>query len=284
MASKVNSEFAYITVVNGLTPWERIRTIRNFIEDRTIALTIKDTISVKVDAAKAELEAWEYEMSRDDIGTKDKLLAKAKYLEALAKRMENEAFAAQQKDGYDKLDEELAFLIKYEKELANICENTRLPGKTDSEMYELNKPLEDLMRHTKAVEVDILSKVLQLSRDVVENGIKNPLFYNKMKNTHEAMQLPVPQKIQLGDSMDTIDSKLSVYHMYIDSSAGASGDKLYNAALSAFSLKQKTLMANGIQLDKIPDTIGDHTFKNTNINALEYDASTMKNLLCLNVD
>lgn len=281
MASRVNSEYAYITMVNGLTPWERLKTIRSFIEDRTIASKIKETISVKQDAAQAELEAWEYEMNRDDISVKDKLLAKSKYLEAKAKKMETDAFEAQQKDGCEKLDEELAFLIAYEAELVAICESSRIPGKTDSEMYEINKPLEDLMRHTKAAEIDILSKMLNLSRDVVENGIKNPLFYNKLKNTHQAMQLPRPQKIQTSDTPDIVANKLEVLRMYVSADAPMSNDALFEAAEQGFINKQQTLIANGIQLDNIPDTIGDFMFKNINTGLIRHDEPNAAKMLSI---
>lgn len=114
--SQVNHNYSYVTEVDGLTVWERLRVIRNFLTDRRQALAL----------AEMNLEKKEEEVANGD---------------KWAKR-EWEIFKPQQLDLIEDCKAEIKFLEEFEAKLAVEAEPSRIPNKTDREMYELNFPLE----------------------------------------------------------------------------------------------------------------------------------------------
>lgn len=108
--SQVNHFAAYIYEVDGLTPWEKLRNIRNFLEDRRHAYLVNKDALEKLDEnpqTPTEIELHEFELARS-------------------------------KSLMEDCEIEIEFLEKAEKELMEQCEKTRVEGKTDKEMYEIN--------------------------------------------------------------------------------------------------------------------------------------------------
>jgi hypothetical protein len=175
MASQVNSQFAYINLINGETVWERLRIVRNFIEDRKIAKKLQTTQEIKHQAHIAKVQEATKESDR---------------LFAQAELEEFEAHQDQQNDGYKKLDDEIAFLIKYEAELAIVAESSRIDGKTDDEMYQLNMGTEVYLRNLKKIETEQVARTLGISQATAEEAMRIPQMRTQLLSTATAMLLP----------------------------------------------------------------------------------------------
>lgn len=177
MASRVNSDFAYINLINGETVWERLRIVRNFLEDRKIAKTLQKTQKKKREALEAKIE--------------EATLRSAKLM-AEAELEEFDAHEEQMTDGYQKLDDELKFLTEYEKELALIAEQTRVPGTSDDEMYQINMHSEVVMRNLRKIETERVAGILGCSPSTADEAMKVPGMRQQMLNTANAMALQAP--------------------------------------------------------------------------------------------
>ncbi len=178
MASQVNSQFAYVNLINGETVWERLRIVRNFIEDRKIAKTLQKTQEKKRRALLAEID--------EAIATG----LQSAILHAEVKLEEYDAHQDQQTDGYAKLDAELEFLLKYEIELATIAEGTRVLGKTDDEMYQINMGTEVVMRNMRKIETERVAAALNCSLATAEEAMRVPGLRQQLINTATAFTLP----------------------------------------------------------------------------------------------
>lgn len=110
--SQVNRNYDYIFKVDGLTVWERLRVIRNFLVDRKQALAVAELHQRKWETTKDTLDPWEREEQEILNGNKEDLIQDCR--------------------------DEIAFLELFEVRLAEEAEKERVPGKTDREMYELN--------------------------------------------------------------------------------------------------------------------------------------------------
>jgi hypothetical protein len=174
MASQVNSQYAYINLINGETVWERLRIVRNFIEDRKIAKKLQTTQEIKHQAHIAKVQEATKESER---------------LFAQAELEEFEAHQDQQADGYKKLDDEIAFLIKYETELAIVAEQSRIDGKTDDEMYQLNMGTEVYLRNLKKIETEQVARTLGISQATAEEAMRIPQMRVQLLNTATSMLL-----------------------------------------------------------------------------------------------
>jgi hypothetical protein len=209
MASQVNSQFAYINLINGETIWERLRIVRNFIEDRTIAKKLQTTQDLKHQAYIAKVKEATKESER---------------LFAQAELEEFEAHQEQQTDGYKKLDDEIAFLLKYESELAIVAEQSRIDGKTDDEMYQLNMGTEVYIRNLKKIETEQVARTLGISQTTAEEAMRIPEMRIQLLNTTTAMMLPdsdenkgsmVAKGINLNNIPLSVQETLSITNLLI---------------------------------------------------------------------
>lgn len=178
MASQVNSQFAYVNLINGETVWERLRIVRNFIEDRKIAKTLQKTQEKKRKALTLEIE------EANATGLQSAVL------HAEVKLEEYDAHQDQQTDGYAKLDAELEFLLKYEIELAKIAEGTRVLGKTDDEMYQINMGTEVVMRNMRKIETEKVASLIGCSLATAEEAMRVPGLRQQLINSATAISLP----------------------------------------------------------------------------------------------
>jgi hypothetical protein len=176
MASRVNSNFAYINLINGETVWERLRIVRNFLEDRMVAKKMQSAQEKKRLVILAKIE---------------EAVKKSDILAAEIELEEYDAQAEQQKDGYKKLDEEIEFLIRYEAELASIAEQSRIEGKTDDEMYQINMVNEVILRNLRKIETERVASIIGCSIATADEAMKVPQLKQKLINTATAMSIPV---------------------------------------------------------------------------------------------
>lgn len=135
--AQVNHNAAYITVVDGLTVWERLRNIRSFINDRLSAFY------------------------GNDLHKQENVDALSKYAEETdeAKRF----FMQHSYELYLDLKSEIDFLRELESKLAAEAEKTRINGMSDREMYEINY-YEELVQ----------MQLLQAQSEMMSGGILSP--------------------------------------------------------------------------------------------------------------
>lgn len=178
MASRQNSNFAYINLINGETVWERLRNVRNFLEGRIAAKAGFKAQELRREALEAKIEeALETNL-------------KSAVLEAKVNLIEFMAHQAAQQDGYNQLLEEIEFLTKYEVELSQAAEQYRIEGKTDHEMYQLNMPYEVYLRNIKKIQAEKTALTMGISQATAEEAMRIPLLKKQMLATATLMCIP----------------------------------------------------------------------------------------------
>lgn len=126
--SRMNRNASYIYVVDGETVWERLRVIRGFLEERKIVYAVN----------KLGQEAHNVDKTSRE------------YKEALIRKPQHDKLMQE-------CLEEIAFLEDFESKLALEAESTRIPGKSDDEMYELNFFTEMKLRLVKDAQAELIS-------------------------------------------------------------------------------------------------------------------------------
>ncbi|MFA7128811.1 MAG: hypothetical protein WC136_06575 [Sphaerochaeta sp.] len=136
-----NHNIDYINTVDGLTVWERLRVIRNFLQDREIALQIA---KLGPDPELSPRELQEYEI-----------------------------MAPQLEQNIKNAEDEIKFLKEFESVLKSEAELTRIPGKTDDEMYEINYAEEIIQRQLLDIQSQIMSNG-HIDSNTMKTLIRNP--------------------------------------------------------------------------------------------------------------
>ena len=124
--SQLNRNSAYLYEVDGLTVWEKLRNIRNFLGERK-----------RVYEIAVRTQEYNVNNKSDDV----------------VKEIENEVNKEFSKELLQDCLDEINFLTIFEKRLSVEAEKTRVPGKTDREMYEINyfnESIEKLVLKTQA--------------------------------------------------------------------------------------------------------------------------------------
>jgi hypothetical protein len=172
--SRVNHNAQYIYDVEGETIWEKLRVIRNQLEQRQLALDLSLLNKEKAEAKfKDDKESYEYR----------EFIIHSKQREQLIQDCINE----------------IEFLKEFESYLALEAEKTRIPGKTDDEMYELNFFEELKVRLVRRAQTQIissgrvdqetLSRILKMP-DALQLCITSGLLTNDVLNFTNIPQLP----------------------------------------------------------------------------------------------
>jgi len=104
----------YLYDVDGETVWEKLRVIRSFLHERELALALNE-LDMQENAEKMK------KVDQNSVKYKKYILRKPG-IEALMKETLSE----------------INFLKQFEAYLSEEAEKTRIPGKTDEEMYEIN--------------------------------------------------------------------------------------------------------------------------------------------------
>lgn len=127
MASKLNSEFNYRTQVVGETPWEKIKTLKGFLEGRVRAAALQQVSALKLDALREEIA---YNLREN--------LPRHLTLRLQADLIEQESHLPAQQDAFMLNLEEIDILKKLLAECYDAAEPTRIDGYTDDQMFEAN--------------------------------------------------------------------------------------------------------------------------------------------------
>lgn len=135
--SQQNHNVNYLVSVDGITVWERLRVIRNFLEDREIALEIAELSMTK------ELDEEQAIMKRQ-----------------VVRNIED-------------CKREITFLKELENKLAIEAEKSRVNDKSDDEMYEINFYEELIQQQLLTVQSEVLT-IGRVSTETMKSLIKNP--------------------------------------------------------------------------------------------------------------
>lgn len=146
MPAKLNTEFNYRTQVIGETTWERIKTLKGFLEGRKRAEALERVSEKKFLAKKSKVE-W----LRNNNGPEHEIL------ELEGEIIELESVQDSQKEAYELNRQEIAILEKLLAELYEQAEPTRIDGYTDEQMFELNAQNEFTVWCAREIHSEILA-------------------------------------------------------------------------------------------------------------------------------
>jgi len=169
MASKLNTEFNYRYQVIGDTPWERIKTLKGFLEGRVRAAVLEEVGSLKDQAKLAKLKRLEEEGGLQE----DILTLKAEILEG-------ESHQPAAKEAFELTKKEIEILKKLLKELYAIAEPTRIKGYSDEEMYEANAANEFTVNIGREIQAEMIANG-RPSAAKLRNAMSNPHTWNALK-------------------------------------------------------------------------------------------------------
>ena len=189
MASKLNTEFNYRYQVIGDTPWEKIKTLKGFLEGRIRAAALEEVGDLKDQAKVAKLKHLE-----ENGGLQHEILElKAEILEGISHQpAAKEAFELNKK--------EIKILEKLLEELYVIAEPTRIKGYSDEEMWEVNQANEFTVSIGREIQAEMIANG-RPSPAKLKNAMSNPYTWNALK---QVGLIPKETKILMGNIDPTL--------------------------------------------------------------------------------
>lgn len=169
MASNLNSEFNYRYQVIGSTPWEKLKTLKGFLEGRKRAAALEKVAELK---HKAKLEELKHLKSISALP--HVILSLEAEIIELESTLEDTAHA------FDLNRQELAILNKLIAELYEICEPTRIPGYTDDQMFEANANNEFTVTIGREIQAEIIAYGRPSAAKLL-NAMSNPQTLESLK-------------------------------------------------------------------------------------------------------
>lgn len=168
MASKLNSEFNYRYQVMGHTIWEKIKTLKGFLEGRVRAAALEAVSALQLEAKIAEVEYLKEHGLRHE------------YLKVQAELLELESHQPSLKEGFELNREEIEMLERLLKEAYAIAELTRIPGYSDEQMFEANAANEFTAMIAREIQAEIIANG-RPSAAKIGNAMSNPHTFNALK-------------------------------------------------------------------------------------------------------
>jgi len=170
MAQKLNTEFNYRYQVIGDTPWERIKTLKGFLEGRIRALALEEVGKLK---HQAKLSKLNY-LKNGGEGLEHEIL------ELKAEILELESHQGSLEEAFELTQDEIKILKKLIKELYVIAEPTRIKGYTDEEMFEANAANEFTVNMGREIQSEMIANG-RPSAARIRNAMSNPHTWNALK-------------------------------------------------------------------------------------------------------
>ena len=170
MAQKFNTEFNYRYQVIGNTPWERIKTLKGFLEGRIRAAALEEVNKLKHQAKLSKLN----HLKNGGEGLEHEIL------ELEADILEAKSHDASLKEAFDLTRDEIKILKKLLKELYVIAEPTRIKGYTDEEMFEANAANEFTVDIGREIQAEMIANG-RPSPAKLRNAMSNPHTWNALK-------------------------------------------------------------------------------------------------------
>ena len=170
MAQKLNTEFNYRYQVIGDTPWERIKTLKGFLEGRIRAQALEEVDKLKYQAKLSKLK----HLQNSGNGLEHEIL------ELKADIIEAESHHASLKEAFELTIDEIKILKKLLKELYDMAEPTRIKGYTDEEMFEANAANEFTVNMGREIQSEMIANG-RPSAARIRNAMSNPHTWNALK-------------------------------------------------------------------------------------------------------
>jgi len=169
MPSKLNSEFNYRYQVVGETPWEKIKTLKGFLEGRTRAAALEQVADLKRQALSAEIDYC------IGIGEPPHIV-----LRLQAEQLEFESVRESQAEAFELNREEIKTLKRLLEELYVIAEITRIEGYSDEQMFEANAALEFTVWIGREIQSEIIANG-RPSPAKLRNAMSNPYTFKQLQ-------------------------------------------------------------------------------------------------------
>jgi len=170
MAQKFNTEFNYRYQVIGDTPWERIKTLKSFLEGRIRALALEEVNKLKYQAKLSKLNY----LKNGGEGLEHEIL------ELKAEIVETESHHGSLEEAFELTKDEIKILKKLLKELYVIAEPTRIKGYTDEQMFEANAANEFTVNIGREIQAEMIANG-RPSPAKLRNAMSNPHTWNALK-------------------------------------------------------------------------------------------------------
>jgi len=170
MAQKLNTEFNYRYQVIGDTPWERIKTLKGFLEGRIRAAALEEVDKLKFQAKLSKLNY----LKNGGEGLEHEIL------ELKAEILEAESHQGSFKEAFELTKDEIKILKKLIKELYVLAEPTRIKGYTDEEMFEANAANEFTVNMGREIQSEMIANG-RPSAARIRNAMSNPHTWNALK-------------------------------------------------------------------------------------------------------
>ena len=170
MAQKLNTEFNYRYQVIGDTPWERIKTLKGFLEGRIRALALEEVNKLKLQAKISKLKY----LQNSGKGLEHEIL------EQKAEIIELESHQGSLEEAFELTQDEIKILKKLLKELYVLAEPTRIKDYTDEEMFEANAANEFTVNMGREIQSEMIANG-RPSAARIRNAMSNPHTWNALK-------------------------------------------------------------------------------------------------------
>ena len=170
MAQKFNTEFNYRYQVIGDTPWERIKTLKGFLEGRIRAQALEEVGNLKFKAKLSKLK----HLQNSGNGLEHEIL------ELKAEIMELDSHQGTLKEAFELTKDEIKTLKKLIKELYVLAEPTRIKGYTDEEMFEANAANEFTVNMGREIQSEMIANG-RPSAARIRNAMSNPHTWYALK-------------------------------------------------------------------------------------------------------
>ena len=170
MAQKFNTEFNYRYQVIGDTPWERIKTLKGFLEGRIRAQALEEVGKLKHQAKLAKLNY----LKNGGEGLEHEIL------ELKAEILEADSHQGSLDEAFELTKDEIKILKKLIKELYVIAEPTRIKGYTDEQMFEANAANEFTVNMGREIQSEMIANG-RPSAARIRNAMSNPHTWNALK-------------------------------------------------------------------------------------------------------
>jgi len=194
MAQKFNTEFNYRYQVIGNTSWERIKTLKGFLEGRIRALALEECGKLKYQAQLSKLN----HLKNGGKGLEHEIL------ELKADILETESHEETLKEAYELTKDEIKILKKLLKELYDMAEPTRIKGYTDEQMFEANAANEFTVSIGKEIQAEMIANG-RPSPAKIRNAMSNPYTWNALKKIG---MIPKDSKLLQGHINPTLKIEL----------------------------------------------------------------------------
>jgi len=181
MAQKFNTEFNYRYQVIGDTPWERIKTLKGFLEGRIRAQALEEVGKLKHQAKLSKLK----HLQNSGNGLEHEIL------ELKAEIIELESHEGTLKEAFELTKDEIKILKKLLKELYDMAEPTRIEGYTDEQMFEANAANEFTVNMGREIQSEMIANG-RPSAARIRNAMSNPYTWNALKQVGL-----IPQKTKI---------------------------------------------------------------------------------------